>query len=204
MTRSTRRINLFLTLAALGLAWVAVERWAIATDAMPQPSPTPDQALLTSEEMNILRQADVPIAIPTVIPPGFQLDYVESSASSGGPGSSRGYLMTYRQPQLSGTGTACFEIEASTGGFGGPVPEQQVTIDPPPIAQSEATSYHIFWTDTGALGSPFPEPVLFSDWIEGHEGVFYRLSSRLHMPRYCDLLSPEVAHQVLDSLRYVE
>ncbi|TVQ21691.1 MAG: hypothetical protein EA367_05440 [Leptolyngbya sp. DLM2.Bin15] len=195
-----------LAVLALGLSPLSDQGAIAAPESLHEGHPlvATSQAMLTADDMNILRQAEIPIALPTYIPEGFQVDYVEAFAPNPGPGSGHGYLITYRQPQLSGTEAACFEVEASTGGFGGPVPERSQTIDPPAFVQDAShPTYQIFWTETGDPEGPFPEPVLFSDWIEG-DGAFYRISSRMTMRRYCNLLRPETAHQILESFRYVD
>lgn len=200
-----RRLTM-LAVLALGLSSLSDQGAIAAPEAqLGQPIAALNQAMLTVNDMNILRQADIPIALPTYIPEGFQVDYVEAFAPNpSGPGDGHGYLITYRQPQLSGTEAACFEVEASTGGFGGPVPERSQAINPPTFVQDASPpSYQIFWTETGDPDGPFPEPILFSDWIEG-DGAFYRLSSRMTMRRYCNLLRPETARQILESFRYVD
>ncbi|TVQ53587.1 MAG: hypothetical protein EA366_12800 [Spirulina sp. DLM2.Bin59] len=154
------------------------------------------QAPITPEHLSELRQAGIPIVLPRTPPAGFQVDGVQVEQKDYGSG----YLVTYRQT----SGSVCFDVEATNmGGFGGPLPEQIQSIDPPPIAQSSEDEYFLHWTETGEGDGPFPEPTLFSDWIEGRDGVYYRLSSRQHTQN-CDLLKPETAIEILSSLAYLD
>lgn len=159
---------------------------------------------LTPEQMAVLRRSELPIALPTYLPEFTQVDQVDAVAPQhNSPDNGADYIVYYRQPMLTGGGNACFELQAASGGFGGPVLPQSINASLPPFAKTiQGYTHQIFWTETGEPQGPFTEPALFSDWIQGENGVYYRITS--NPGRYCELLSPEEANLILESLRYVD
>ncbi len=165
---------------------------------------TEDPGELTSEQLAVLRRSELPIALPTYLPEFTEVDQVDAMAPQhNSPDNGADYIVYYRQPMLTGGDSACFELQAASGGFGGPVLPQAINASLPPFAQSiQGYTHQVFWTETGEAEGPFTEPALFSDWIQGEDGVYYRITS--NPGRYCSLLSPEEANLILESLRYVD
>ncbi len=155
-----------------------------------QSAPAP--GLLTAQEIAALQPAQIPIMVPTFLPPGTILISVEAMPPSGRDLGE--YVLRYKQPDTE----VCIAVEAAGGGFGGPVPSQQIPATLPPWAQNTNPPPQLYWTETGEPDGGFPFPALFSDWIESDQGVFYRVT----VPDGpCQFPSPAVANQVLASLR---
>jgi len=177
---------------------------AIAT-AQTAVSSIAHQAMLSPTQVDSLMTVGIPIAVPTDIPEDFATDVVEVTPlwADGSNLMKVGYRILYRQTTTAplAIAPACFEIEAVLGGLGGPVPNNAIAAALPDFAQPSAEQpYQVFWSDGGTLEGPFPEPVLFSDWIAG-EDAFYRISSG--MTERCTLISPETANRILASLHYL-
>jgi hypothetical protein len=153
---------------------------------------------LTSAQQQQLLQLDAQIALPANIPAGFELtDFHTHDQPRQGPGGGPNYTLTYQGP-----GNQCFAVEAATGGFGGPEPpesmafETQLFVDDPPV------TYQMYWSDAATGEPPYPEPMLFSDWVEGPD-ISYRISSGLNPNEDCDRISPQVAADIAASLQFL-
>jgi|GEM_PF-3913831 len=156
---------------------------------------------LSTKQLEQLLSLGIKVAVPTRVPPGFAVEKVEAGIDPwAGPGGSPVYTIFYREP-----GGTCFAIESSSGGFGGPVPENSRPLDLPSlplIAASEGYQYQLFWTDKRTGEPPFPDPVVFSDWLQGQDS-FYRLSSGVLDRQGCRSISPETALQLVASFQYL-
>lgn len=161
---------------------------------------------LSAEQATLLGALGIPVAIPSAIPDGFTIQDVNAGISAPGPGGGPRYSITYTGP------SGCFIVESSTGGFGGPAPSDRLPVDVPLFADVNSEvlpddyTYSVFWSE-GALEGPFPEPVLFSDWIEGHE-TFYRVTSGMGGGDYgfCSperRIAPEAAVALVNSFSYI-
>jgi hypothetical protein len=171
---------------------------------------TPDPALTTAsvvllsqEQINALQGLGVPVAVPTVVPAGFEVDRVRTEVGSGGPGGGAGYEIFYTDNT-----NRCFAIESTSGGIGsGMALQYRLPVRP-----------GIFTEDYGLnFGQPqdanqpqeTEEPLLYSDWMEGN-GQFYRLVGAAlineQYPEYsdCEDLPPEIAARVAESLIYLD
>lgn len=159
-----------------------------AQERAPRPAP-PGSA------MELLYALPVPVAVPDVVPEGFSIARVEAawSAEAG-----TGYRILWVGPER-----RCFVVEAAADGFGGPVPERSRPIDPsgfdPPPDESP---YHVYWSEAEGAEGPFPEPVVFSDWLI-RERLAYRLISPPE-PGVCERIAPENAVRIVESLAFLE
>ncbi len=163
---------------------------------------------LTDDQLQLLSALEIPIVLPAAIPEGFSILDVNAGISGDGPGGGPRYTVTYSSP------SGCFVVESSTGGFGGPVPPNQQPIAVPIFEAIESQvlppdyQYSLFWSEGEMPDSPYPEPIIFSDWLEG-EATFYRVTSGYNGSDYgfCSpmrRITPAQAIEITESLNYVE
>jgi hypothetical protein len=164
---------------------------------------------LSDDQLQLLTALNIPIVLPAAIPDGFTvLDVNAGVSAEGGPGAGPRYTVTYSGP------SGCFVVESSTGGFGGPVPPNQLPVTIPIFEAIESQvlppdyEYSVFWSDGETADSPYPDPIIFSDWFEG-EDTFYRVTSGFNGSDYgfCSpirRISPEQAVEITESLNYIE
>lgn len=164
---------------------------------------------LSDGQVQLLSALNIPIVLPAAIPEGFTvLDVNAGVSAEGGPGAGPRYTVTYSGP------SGCFVVESSTGGFGGPLPPNQLPVTIPIFEAIESQvlppdyEYSVFWSDAETPDSPYPEPIIFSDWLEG-EATFYRVTSGFNGSDYgfCSparRITPEQAADITESLDYVE
>lgn len=164
-----------------------------------------EQAQLSAAQVETLKAFEHPVAVPAFVPTGFAVSEVEviPAGQAGFVPLGSSYRIVYQQAQATDSRFACFEVEGSLGGFGGPMPEYHGVASLPEFAEvPEDYTYQLFWSDGESDEGPFPIPVLFSDWIEDEE-VFYRVSSWGAQANGCDRISPTTANQILESLQYL-
>lgn len=157
---------------------------------------------IPAEDLDELAQLGVPIVVPSA--QLAQAQYSGLIVVADDP-YYQDYTLYYRMFSADSALATCFQIEYSSGGFGGPLPVNQRAIAPPAIA-ALGQDYSIYWTgnDPPSDDSPFPSNTVFSDWIEMHgvEGG-YRLSSGLietELVRACNPLDPDTAAVLVESL----
>lgn len=172
-----------------------------------QDSDTVNQARLSAHQAEQLQSVGIPVAVPTVVPSGFEVINLEVVPLTPDDIYSGSYGIGYRQVASGRSAQACFAIEAAMGGFGGPVPEHQQPASLPPFAQPledfEDYTYQLFWSEGGRKLEDFPHPILFSDWIQG-DRAYYRVISPVVDDTNCSRITPEKANQILESLRYLK
>lgn len=165
------------------------------------------QARLSAGQVESLQSAGIPVAVPTEVPPGFEVTSVVVDPVPPDESYSGGYVIAYQQTDPSSGLKTCFEVEAAMGGFGGPTPEHGRDARLPSFAQPledmEDYTYQLFWSDGGEGLEPFLEPILFSDWIRG-DIAYYRVASLTLDDPDCTMIAPETANQILESLQYLE
>lgn len=158
-------------------------------------------AALSPADLSALRQLEVPIVTPTVLPPNTYVDNVTTTDEPGPFG--RSYTLYYRifsPDQMTGR---CFQIEYSSGGFGGPVPQTAVPIQ---VSALSAETFQLYEVDPAVDDPIFAFPV-FSDWIMPENGQGgYRLTTRTNDPLvpFCEPIAPETAVEIVESLDYWE
>jgi len=170
-----------------------------------QPLTLAEQAQLSAAQVETLKAFEHPVAVPAFVPMGFAVSEVEviPAGQAGFVPLGSSYRIVYQQAQATDSRFACFEVEGSSGGFGGPMPEGHGVASLPEFAEvPEDYTYQLFWSEGESDEGPFPIPVLFSDWIEDEE-VFYRVSSWGAQANGCDRISPTTANQILESLQYL-
>jgi hypothetical protein len=165
------------------------------------------QAKLSPWQVESLHYAGIPVAVPTMVPPGFEPTSLDVTPVPPDDAFSGGYVIVYRNVDPNSEAQTCFEVEAAMGGFGGPVPEHQIEARLPSFAQPlediEDYTYQLFWSDGGNGAEGFPDPILFSDWIKG-DRAYYRIASMTLDYTGCTMIAPETANQILESLQYLE
>lgn len=191
--------------ASLGLAIVLTA--ALGHGVWSQDPDVTRQARLSADQVQSLRAAGIPVAVPTDLPPGFEVSAISIDPTIPDDPFSGGYVLAYRQVSPTFDTPLCFEVEAAKGGFGGPVPEHQTTALLPSFAQPLEDmadyTYQLFWSDGGDHLAPFSSPMLFSDWIRG-DRAYYRIASLTSDDTACAVISPETANQILSSLEYLD
>lgn len=191
--------------------------------AAPRPSPMPTAAADDPESPStILSSLPWPVAVPSELPGGFELERLEVTWSRG---AGAGYRLHFAGPDRT-----CFAIEAARGGFGGPVPERSRPLHPEAFAPAPGEPpYRLYWTEGTAGGGPFPEPTVLSDWLRrpdpeerrqgardrpgrgqaerrehAPEELLYRLVSPVEPGLGCARVAPELAARIVESLRFLE
>jgi len=159
-------------------------------------------AQLSSSQRARLKSLGVKIPVPRYVPAGFSIDSVRTERRGSGGSKSLEYAILYR---LSKPQPLCFTIEATNAGIG----------DPPELASKLPMNSRIFgngyslnygkYTDPD-LRKQFPEPDLYTDWLEGN-GMFYRLigaaqTRETYKTRDCKDISPREAVRIAESLQY--
>jgi hypothetical protein len=157
---------------------------------------------IPAEDLDELAQMGVPIVVPSALL--AQAEYSGLVVVADDP-YYQDYTLYYRMFSEDSALATCFQIEYSSGGFGGPLPMNQRAIAPLAIA-APGQDYFVYWTgdEPPSDDSPFPSNTVFSDWIEmpGVEGG-YRLSSGLietELVRACNPLDPDTAVALVESL----
>lgn len=193
MKRVSWLVSGFTLLLPLGFGPVALSQEVSVAEA----------AGLAPDQIAELQRAGIPVALPTDVPEGFEVTALRVQPIPEDYSMAGGYAIVYRATaDQGGPYQACFEVEAAIGGFGGPEPEYRMDAAIPPFAQPWPDyTYQVFWSNGGEV--PFPEPILFTDWIEA-DGAFYRVGSLVTERQGCDRISPELANQILGSLRYLD
>lgn len=153
---------------------------------------------LTPGQRQQLLQLDAQVALPANVPAGFELmDFHTHSEPRRGPGGGPNYTLTYQGP-----GNQCFAVEAATGGFGGPEPPESMAFETRLFVDDPPVTHQLYWSDAATGAPPYPEPMLFSDWIEGPD-IFYRVSSGLNPHDDCDRISPQMAAEIAASFQFL-
>lgn len=150
---------------------------------------------LTSVQIQQLNSLHVKIAVPTYIPPGFQVTSIliqpcpdHATRCRFGPQ----YAITYQGPNHS-----CFAIEAVSGGIGGPDLASKLPVNSPLFGKN----FLYYGTGPGN-----PSPTMFSDWLKGQD-LFYRFAGIGATDKLSDCknnLSPQEAVRVTESLQYLK
>jgi hypothetical protein len=142
---------------------------------------------MTDAQHKTLKSLSMRIVVPGYVPQGFQVVGITAKPCSPS-GCRRGtpeYSITYLSPRK-----ACFEIEGTSGGVGGPDLEDVVPV----------TSKLFGSTKVGF----YPDNHLSSDWLSlsPSSGPYYRLYSR--EGRGCaTTITPDEAVQIVKSLKWL-
>jgi len=170
-----------------------------ATAAPPPPPPGAFLAQLQPDINAELLALEVPIAIPTYLPPGFDLAAYDTGTRTAGQDAGPYYALIYRNTQAQ-----CFAIEAASGGVGGPVLDTRLPIASPLFGDSYVL-YAGQLTNLAAAQSAPPD--LLSDWLAGDVMLYRYVGARLTMTTYdqptCTDLPAEEAVKIVESLAYL-
>ncbi|MEO0757091.1 MAG: hypothetical protein AAFY78_09480 [Cyanobacteria bacterium J06648_16] len=170
------------------------------TEGPPPPPPGAFLAQLQPDVNADLLALDIPVAIPTYLPPGFTLEAYEVGIREDGAGAGPYYGLAYRNAE-----DQCFAIEATSGGVAGPVLEQRLPIDSPLFG----AGYVLYYGELTGLAAPAESavPDLVSDWLAGDVALYRYAGAQLTMETYnqtgCIDLPPEEALKVVESLTYL-
>lgn len=198
-------------LLAIALGMVACDRAETAAPTPPAPVPpeaeltTPPPppagafiALLSPEQTAEIRTLGVAIVVPTVIPPGFRVEAVETGDA--GVVGGKTYTVLYRDLD-----NRCFLVEFTEGGIGGlPATEYRLPIKPPLFDRDDYGLNYGEFLDAD-LRSQADGPELMTDWLEGEDG-FYRIAGASYinttrsLPQPCQDVTPEEAVQLAESM----
>jgi hypothetical protein len=190
------KILAFFTIAATGAAIFDVlipnPTSAQEVGGIYQASPSeakPQLTRMTDAQHTTLKSLSMRIVVPGYIPQGFQVVGIttEPCAPSGCRVGRPSYSIIYRSPRK-----ACFEIEGTSGGVGGPALEHVVPVTSKLFGSTEVGFY--------------PNNHLSSDWLSlsPSSGPFYRLYSREGYPRGCATrITPKEAVQIVKSLKWL-
>lgn len=160
---------------------------ALAWTAAPLGAQTP---ALADRQSEALRAAVGAAVAPTEVPPGWRPDRVEMAVDADGASD---YRIVYRGPD-----GACFEVVGGPmDGLGGPVPAHQrgVVIEALPPGEG----VRLYWSVGSDPGGPFPEPVVFTDWIPFGE-LAHRFASPSGPLGTCPAVDPETAAEIVASI----
>lgn len=199
--RLLQRGLLLLSLAAL----VSCRSLETSSNEPPPPGPPPPPAGAFLAQLNPqvtaeLEALNIPVVIPTYLPEGFSLVAHEAGEAAPEPGGGPYYWLVYRDVE-----NHCFAIEYASGGIGGPGLENELPINSPLFGSGYALYYGSY--DDPDLKQQFPEPDLFSDWLQGDQGFYRLVGAQLTMQTYnqagCINLAPAEAVKIVESLTYL-
>jgi hypothetical protein len=144
---------------------------------------------MTDAQRTTLKSLGMKIIVPGYVPKGFQVVGITARpcAPSGCGRGKPEYSITYLSPRK-----ACFEIEGTSGGLGGPALERAVPVTSKVFGATEVGFY--------------PGNSLSSDWLSlsPSSGPYYRLSSRKGSPSGCATrITSEEAVQIVKSLEWL-
>lgn len=143
---------------------------------------------------DLLAGLSSPALLPAWLPSGVRATSVRVTRSEA---TGEGYRVEYR-----GTEGSCFSVEGAAGGFGGPVPSRDRTVELPGLPAGDSTARtRLYWTEGQGPGTPFPRAVVFSDWIPGPGSLHHRLRSPPDPRAGCSPLPVEVASRIVGTLR---
>jgi len=171
-----------------------------STETPPPPPPGAFLAQLQPAVNADLLALDIPIAIPTYLPPGFDLAAYDVGTRADGADAGPYYALVYHNAE-----SQCFAIEASSGGVGSPILENRFPIESP-IFGSNAVLYS---GQLKALNAPATAatPDLVSDWLPGEVARYRYIGARLTMATYeqpaCTDVPAEEAVKIIESLAYL-
>jgi hypothetical protein len=144
---------------------------------------------MTDVQRTTLKSLGMRIIVPGYVPQGFQVIGIttEPCSPSGCRVGRPNYSIIYRSPRK-----ACFEIEGTSGGLGGPGLERVVPVRSKLFGSTEVGFYR--------------NNHLSSDWVSlsPSSGPYYRLYSRGESPRGCATrITPDEAVQIVKSLEWL-
>jgi hypothetical protein len=170
----------------------------------PVPPPPPAGAFLAQIPPDInaeLAALEIPIAVPTYLPDGFDLVDYATGTTAAGPGGGPFYWLVYRDDK-----SRCFAVEYTSGGIGGVGLSQQLTIESSIFGSGYVL--HSGQNDGSGLQAELPESDLFSDWMQGDQGFYRLIGAQLTMQTYgqkgCQDMPAEEAVKVIESLTYLQ
>ncbi|MEO0539952.1 MAG: hypothetical protein AAFZ80_03695 [Cyanobacteria bacterium P01_A01_bin.105] len=167
-----------------------------ATAAPPPPPPGAFLAQLQPDVNAELLALGIPIAIPTYLPPGFDL----AAYDTGNPPTGPYYGLVYRNAE-----SQCFAIEGTSDGGSSPVLSGRRPLESPLFG----SSYVLYVGQLSELDSPVKAavPDLVSDWLAGDVALYRYAGAQLTMAEYdqpaCADLPPEEAVKIIESLAYL-
>ncbi|NJN04723.1 MAG: hypothetical protein HC816_20850 [Leptolyngbyaceae cyanobacterium RM1_1_2] len=174
-----------------------------ASSAAPPPPPPPGAliAQLQPDQTQQLESLGIAVAIPTEVPPEFEIVDLVAEAATAELGPQ--YQMVYRD-----SGDRCFVIEFTPDGVGDlPDTEFNQPLDSPLFGPGYQLHYGQY-ADLD-MRSQFPEPEFATDWMIGESGA-YRLAGATYINQTfasqsnCQDISPETAQQIVESMAYLQ
>ncbi|MCU0517733.1 MAG: hypothetical protein MUC60_12895 [Oscillatoria sp. Prado101] len=179
-------------IAALGSSIALFISAAISCAALAQKTGTQ----LTPAQVQLLQSLGIKIAVPTYLPPGFEIKIVRAEILPGSAGGTPRYIMFYRD-----SNNSCFAIEATGGGGRNPELESSLPVN----SRFFGSSYKLNYGKSAKAANS--RSYMFSDWME-KDGNFYRFAGTSEevptasSKSACKNISPEEAVRVTESLEY--
>ncbi|WP_017719151.1 hypothetical protein [Kamptonema formosum] len=151
---------------------------------------------LSPAQVQLLQSLGLRIAVPTYIPPGFEIKIVRAEILPGSAGGAPRYIIFYRD-----SNNSCFAIEAIGGGGRNPELESSLPVS----SRFFGSSYKLNYGKSAKAANS--RSYMFSDWME-KDGNFYRNACTSEgvppasSKSACKNISPEEAVRVTESLEY--
>lgn len=154
----------------------------------------------SAEQIQQLRGVGIKIAVPTYVPPGFQIGSVRNISDA----HYKGYKILYRRAD-----NTCFSIEAITGGIGDD-PELEHYLSYQSQLFGDGKLGYGRYTDS-SLRQQFPQYEMSTGWMPAaHFHTFYRFNGanwadgHSVKPRCNKDITPTEAIRVIESLNYLQ